>query len=88
MRSESALPLVNYATECVLAATYMGWHLIKIISAGASIIVSSDMLQTTSLENSILVVPRAPQVSARFKRNPRPSKLRLLADMEASSIRR
>jgi hypothetical protein len=38
VKTESALLLVNYATECALVATYMGWIVAKITFAGASVI--------------------------------------------------
>ena len=86
VKTEIAQHLVNYATECVPVATYMAYLLAKITFAGKSIVVSCDILQTCSLENHILVFQCALRVYAKFKPNLRPSKLRLRASTEASSI--
>ena len=88
VRAETALLLVNYATECVPAATSMGWMWAKRTFAGASIVASCDIVQKSSPEISIPVTPSVPGVYVKFKQNRRPSKTRLLAGMEASNIRK
>jgi hypothetical protein len=62
--------------------------LAKVIFAGTSIIFPCDVLLTSSSENHILVAQCALLVYAKFKQSPRPSKLRSLASMEASSIQK
>ena len=62
--------------------------MVTITCAGESIVALGDVLQKYSAENRITVDPSAPLVYAKFKQNPRPSKLRSLVGMTLSSIQK